>query len=127
MNKCIFIGNLAKDVELKTTNNGMQVGRFSLALQRMKKDDGADFINMVCFGKTAETIAQYLKKGSKAAFECHVQTGSYDNQEGKKVYTTDFIVDRFEFCGGGAATNNNSNTSANEGFGEPVYNDDIPF
>ena len=74
--------------------------KFTVAVNRFK--EGADFINCVAFGKTADTIAQYLTKGNPIALEGRIQTGSYD-KNGQTVFTTDIIVDRFEFVGGGQA------------------------
>lgn len=115
MNKIILIGNLTKDVELNfTAGSGTAVARFTVAVARMKKGE-SDFINCISFGKTAETIAQYFFKGSKIAIEGHIQTGSYDAKDGTKRYTTDVIVDRFEFVGsnkndkGGQVENNQDN------------------
>lgn len=135
MNKCIFLGNIAKDIDLRfAAGTGMAVAKFSLALQRMKKDDGADFINIIAFGKTGETIAQYFQKGSKILLECRVQTGSYNNQEGKKVFTTDFVVERFEFVQSANKNNNNSNNNNNNNNNSfnnddmtPIDDEDIPF
>lgn len=131
MNKCIMCGNITKNIELRfAAGSGNAVARFSVALQRMKKDDGADFINCVAFGKTAETINQYLGKGSKILFEGHVQTGSYDNKEGIKVYTTDFIVDRFEFVGGKAGETSTNKANSKSTFEEDmtvVDDGDMPF
>ena len=100
MNKCVLIGNLTKDIELKfQAGSGLAIGKFSLAVARQKKGE-TDFINCIAFGKTAETMSQYLFKGSKVAIEGHIQTGSYTNKENHKVYTTDVVIDRFEFVGG---------------------------
>lgn len=96
MNKVLLIGRLTKDPEVRTSQKGKSVGRYTLAVDRM--GDGADFISCVAFGKSAEFADKYLKKGTKIAIEGHIQTGNYDNKEGKKVYTTDVIVDRQEFC-----------------------------
>ena len=133
MNKVVLIGNLTKDVDLSfTAGSGMAVGRFSVAVARMKKGE-SDFPNCVSFGKTAETIAQYFFKGSKIAIEGHIQTGSYDAKDGTKRYTTDVIVDRFEFVGQAKGNDNQGNTSSN--FGEmnfeeemtPVDDSSMPF
>lgn len=103
MNKCIFIGNLTKDfdISVNVSNNNMTVARGSMALNRGKdrdgNDRGADFINLVAFGKTAELMEKYGTKGRRFVFECHVNTGSYE-KDGKKVYTTDFVIDRVEFA-----------------------------
>lgn len=134
MNKVILIGNLTKDVDLSfTAGSGMAVGRFTLAVNRMKKGE-SDFPNCVSFGKTAETIAQYFFKGSKIAIEGHIQTGSYDSKDGTKRYTTDVIVDRFEFVGQGKQENKEGNPF-NNNFGgmnfeedmTPVDDGDMPF
>lgn len=106
MNNCIFMGRIAKELELKTSKTGMAILKFPLAVSRMKKDEPADFLSMIAFGKTAETIVTYLRKGDQILLNTHVQTGSYENKEGIKVYTTDFIIDRFEFVGGGNKGNN---------------------
>ena len=124
MNKVVMCGNITRELEINQSQSGMSILKFSVALQRMKKDDGADFVNCIAFGKTAETINQYMSKGSKILFEGHVQTGSYDNKEGNKVYTTDFVVDRFEFVGGGNASNTQS--IPKDDF-TPVDDGDMPF
>lgn len=101
INICIIKGNLTKEPSLAfTPGNGTAVCKFTVAVARMKKDDGADYINCVAFGKTAEVIANNLDKGSPILVEGRIKTGSYDNKEGQKVYTTDVIVNRFEFIGG---------------------------
>lgn len=102
MNVVCLIGRLTRDPELQTTSTGMNVCRFTLAVdRRVRSQNGngptADFIGCKAFGKTAETIAQYLSKGRKFAVTGHIQTGSYDNQQGQRVYTTDVIVDNFTF------------------------------
>lgn len=89
-------GRLTRDAELRQAGE-TTVARFSLAVDRRKKDDGTDFINCVAFGKTAEFIDKYFQKGSKIVVIGHIQTGSYTNKEGQKVYTTDVIVDECEF------------------------------
>lgn len=128
MNKVIMCGNITKDLEIKSSNSGMSILKFPIALQRIKRDDGADFVNCIAFGKTAETINKYLGKGKKILFEGHVQTGSYDDREGRKVYTTDFVIDRFEFVGGNSENNNKD--GFNKGFNDditPVDDGYIPF
>lgn len=99
MNRVILVGRLARDPELRTTNSGMSVCRFTVAVDRRGAKEGqptADFIGCIAFGKTAETINQYLGKGRRIALEGHIQTGSYE-KDGQKRYTTDVIVDRFDF------------------------------
>lgn len=100
MNRTILVGRLARDPELRTTNGGMSVCRFTVAVDRRGAKEGqptADFISCIAFGKTGETINQYLGKGRRIALEGHIQTGSYTTQDGSKRYTTDVIVDRFDF------------------------------
>lgn len=103
MNKVIMIGRLTKDPEVRYTQgeNSMAIARFNLAVdRRIKKDSeqSADFINCVSFGKTAEFIDKYFKKGTKIALVGRIQTGSYTNKEGQKVYTTDVVVEEVEFA-----------------------------
>ena len=101
MNSCMFLGRWASDLELKYSSNGdMAICRGRLAVNRRYKRNGepdADFINMVSFGKTAENIHKFFEKGAPILVETHVQTGSYENREGRKIYTTDFIIDNFDF------------------------------
>lgn len=134
MNKWIGIGRLTKDPELRyAPGSGTAICRFTVAINRQFKKDETDFINCVAFGKTGETIAQYITKGRQIAVTGSIRTGSYDAQDGTKRYTTDIAVESFEFIG---SSNNNSNNSSNSnwnapvedtGFGEPVYDDDMPF
>ena len=95
MNKVVLIGRLTNDVEARTSND-MTIARYRLAVDRRKKDE-ADFISCVCFGKTADFAERYLKKGSKVAVTGRIQTGSYE-KEGRKVYTTEVVVEDHEFC-----------------------------
>ena len=98
MNKVILIGRLTKDPELRyAAGNGTAVCRFTVAINRQFKKDETDFINCVAFGKTGETITQYLTKGRQIAVTGSIRTGSYDAQDGTKRYTTDVIVETFEF------------------------------
>ena len=105
MNKVILIGRLTRDPEIKYTQAAQEplaVARFNLAVaRRVSKKDGegqADFISCVAFGKVAEVIEKYLKKGAQVAISGRIQTGSYTNKEGQKVYTTDVVVEEHEFC-----------------------------
>lgn len=129
MNKTVLIGNLTKDIDLKfQAGSGLAIGKFSLAVARQKKGE-TDFIKCIAFGKTAETMSQYLFKGSKVAIEGHIQTGNYTNKDNHKVYTTDVVIDRFEFVGGkneGQAPSGNNQSS----FGNDIVPDndiDCPF
>ena len=97
MNSVVLIGRLTKDVDLRYSNNNTAVGRFSLAVDRHDKDKNCDFINCIAFGKSAENLEKYVKKGNKVAISGRIQTGSYTNKEGKQVYTTDIVAERVEF------------------------------
>jgi single-strand DNA-binding protein len=102
LNKAIIIGNLTRDPELKALPSGMQVCSFSLATNRIWKDksgnkqESADFHNIVVFGRQAELVSQYLKKGSSCLIEGRIQTRSWDSPEGKK-YRTEIVADRVQF------------------------------
>ena len=99
MNKCIFIGNITRETELKfIPSTGMAVCKFGLALNEGYGDKKKTyFINCTAFGKTAEAVANYTDKGSKVGIESRLQTVSYVNKQGVTVYTTDFIIDKVEF------------------------------
>ena len=117
MNKVVLIGRLTKDPDLRfTAGSGMGICRFTVAVKRQFKKDEADFINCVAWNKTAETIAQYFTKGRPIAIVGHMQTGSYDAQDGTKRYTTDVEVESFEFVGSNGQANTQGNTQENTSF-----------
>lgn len=98
MNRVILIGRLTADPKL---NADVSVAHFSLAVDRKVKKEGgqtADFPNCVAFGKVAEGITKFFHKGMKIALEGRIQTGSYKNKNGETVYTTEVVVDQWEFC-----------------------------
>lgn len=101
MNKVWLRANLTRDVELRSTQSGKQVARFGIAVRRdMKNANGeyeSDFLNCVAYGNIAETINKYFHKGSGILIVGHIQTGSYDKEDGTKVRTTDIIVESIEF------------------------------
>lgn len=100
-NKCFFLGRFVADPELRYAGE-TAIARGRIAVSRRYKRDGdpdADFLNLVSFNKTAESISKYFQKGSLILVETHVQTGSYTNKDGQKRYTTDFVVDAWEFTG----------------------------
>lgn len=100
MNKWIGMGRLTTDPEARysnTANGQLAIARYRIAIDRYK-NDGADFINCVAMGKAGEFAEKYLRKGMKILVTGRIQTGSYDNKEGQKVYTTDVIVESQEFC-----------------------------
>lgn len=136
MNKVILMGRLTRDAEVRYTGvNNNAVANFSLAVDRRFKREGdeqtADFINCVAFGKTAEFIEKFGKKGTKFVVEGRIQTGSYTNKEGQKVYTTDVVVEQCEF----AESKRDDNTAApapandtNEWMNIPDgIDEDLPF
>ena len=101
MNKVIAIGRLTKDPEVRSTQDGTAVAKYSMALDRAVKKEGqpsADFINCVAWGKNAEFAEKFLAKGMKIAIEGRIQTGHYTDKNGNTVYTTDIVIDRHEFC-----------------------------
>lgn len=103
MNSVILIGRLTREPEIRysQTDSSMCIARYTLAVDRRgKKVEGqpnADFISCVAFGKNAEFAEKYLKKGMKIAIGGHIQTGSFTNNQGVKIYTTDVVVDAQEF------------------------------
>ncbi len=104
MNKTLLIGRTTKDPDIRyaQSEQPMTIARFNLAVDRRFKKEGeqsADFISCVAFGKTAEFIEKYVFKGTKIAVEGRIQTGSYTNKDGNKVYTTDVVVEQVEFAG----------------------------
>lgn len=101
MNKVFLVGRLARDPELRYSSSNTASMRCAIAVDRQfareGEERGADFINIVAFGNRAETMKKYLVKGSQIAIDGRIQTGSYDGQDGRKVYTTDVIVENFQF------------------------------
>ena len=133
MNSVQLIGRLTRDPEVRYTDGGVSIARFSLAVERrFKQENGADadFINVVSFGKTAEFIEKYFRKGMKVALNGRIQTGSYTDKDGKKVYTTDVIAENVEFC---ESKQNNSpeakDSNVNNDFLNvpEEINEDLPF
>ncbi len=137
MNRVMLTGRLTKDPELRRTTNGNNMVRFTLAVNRSFRTPGqpeADFLFCVAFGKTAENVARYLHKGSLIGVDGSIQTGSYVNQQGVKVYTTDILCDRVEFLesrrasqeyGADNGYNNNGYNNgyqSNQGYSNPGYN-----
>lgn len=130
MNKVVLLGRAIKDIEVTQTQGGTSIAKFCLAVNRPFKKDETDFINCIAFGKTAEVLAQYIKKGNQLAIHGRIQTGSYDAKDGTKRYTTDVIVEGFDFVSGGnnnqATKENSSNLDDFAGL-EPIDNEDMPF
>lgn len=115
MNKAILMGRLTRDPEVRYTNGDkpMAIARYTLAVDRRFKregQDGADFIPCVAFGKGGEFVEKYCKKGTKLAVTGRIQTGSYTNRDGQKVYTTEIVVEEQEFAESKAAQSGQQNT-----------------
>lgn len=141
MNNVNILGRLTRDVDLRMTNSNLAIGRFNVAVdrklskeKRMEAESNnqptADFIGCIAFGKTAENIATYFKKGQRIAVSGHIQTGSYE-KDGQRIYTTDVVVDSFNFI-----ESNSSNTNTNQGYSNPddfgmsgqeSFDSDLPF
>ena len=103
MNKVTLIGRVVRDAEIRYSQGASStcVARYTLAVDRKFKQEGqptADFINCIAFGKLGEFAEKYLHKGTKIAVTGRIQTGSYKNKDGQKVYTTDVVVEEQEFC-----------------------------
>ena len=101
INKVTLLGRPTADPKISYTQGPEPkcVARFTLAVQRKYKKNEADFIGCVCFGKLAEIINQYVKKGDQICVAGHIQSGSYTNQEGRKIFTTDVVVEDMQMCG----------------------------
>lgn len=132
MNKVILIGRLTRNPETRNSaDNSAAVAKYTLAVDRRFKRDGeasADFVNCVCFGKSAEFAEKYLQQGVKIAITGRIQTGSYTNKDGKKVYTTDVVVEEQEFCESKKAESSQPATDEN-GFMNIAdsISDELPF
>lgn len=112
MNKVILMGRLTRDPEVRYSQgeNAIAVARYTLAVDRRFKRDGeqsADFIGCVAFGRAGEFAEKYLRQGTKIAVTGRIQTGSYTNKDGQKVYTTDVVVEEHEFAESKAAASSN--------------------
>ena len=141
MNNVSLMGRLTRDVDLRMTTSNLAVGRFNVAVDRKLSKDKrqeaeknnqptADFIGCIAFGKTAENIATYFRKGQRIAVSGHIQTGSYE-KDGQRIYTTDVVVDSFDFV-----ESNSSSTNNNQGYSNPAdlgmtgaesFDSDLPF
>ena len=118
MNKVFLVGRLTRDPDLRYGASNNAVMRTSIAVDRQFTNQNgereADFINIVAFGNRAETMKKYLTKGSQIAVSGRIQTGSYDGTDGKRVYTTDVIIDEFQFLDSrGSRTQDAENSPSN--------------
>lgn len=141
MNKVILVGNLTKDPELVTTNNGISLCRFTLAVQRrFTSGDGereADFINIVVWRAQADNCYKYLKKGSKAGVVGTLQTRAYDGNDGTRKYATEVVAEEVEFLASKGSSNAEEaeNAAGSKSTGksdvvnkfEPIDDDNLPF
>lgn len=138
LNKAIIIGNVTRDPEIKALPSGAKVTTLSLATNRVWKDQAGakkeqtDFHNIVVFGRQAETVAQYIKKGSSLLVEGRIQTRSWDDKDGKKNYRTEIVADRVQFgpkggtaTGGSVKGEDDAHTSTKEVESIEYPNDDI--
>lgn len=124
MNKVILMGRLTRDPEVRYSagENALAIARYTLAVDRRFKRDGeatADFINCVSFGRTAEFAERYFHKGIRITICGRIQTGSYTNREGQKVYTTEVVVEEQEFAESKAASQGYAAANANVGASAP--------
>ena len=125
MNKVILMGRLTRDPEVRYSagENALAIARYTLAVDRRFRRDGeatADFISCVSFGRTAEFAEKYFRQGLKIIVSGRIQTGSYTNRDGQKVYTTDVVVEEQEFAESKNAGGNNG------GYSAPQHNNPAP-
>ena len=133
MNKVTLMGRLTKDPDVRyaQNENSTCVARYSLAVDRRGKEKEADFINCVAFGKAGEFAEKYLKKGTKILVSGRIQTGSYE-KDGKKVYTTDVVVEEHYFCeskssGESSGESSGGNPASDEEFMKVDGDTALPF
>lgn len=131
MNQVNLIGRLTKDIELKKTNSGKSFTRFTLAVNRIVKKENqqgptADFIQCVAWNQTADALANFCSKGSQIGVNGSIETGSYQNQQGQTIYTTDVLVNRMDLLD---TRNNNSNSNTQQGYQSQGYQPEekVPF
>lgn len=135
MNKVIMMGRLTRDPEVRYSNEGSAVSKFSLAVDRRYKREGqpdADFFNCVAFGKTAEFTEKYLKKGTKVVLEGELQNNNYTNKDGQKVYGMQIVVSSLEFAESKSSSNSapasTQQSDSNDFMNVPdVAEEELPF
>lgn len=114
MNKVFLVGRLTRDPELRYSASNTAIMRATLAVDRQIPNQNgereADFISLVAFGNRAEVMKKYLNKGSQIAVSGRIQTGSYDDKDGRRVYTTDVMIDEFQFLASRGNQTNMNNT-----------------
>lgn len=130
LNRAILVGNLTRDPELRSLPSGVQVAAFGVATNRVWKDkngakqEAADYHNIVVFGRQAETVSQYLRKGSSVLVEGRMQTRSWDGPDGTKKYRTEIVADRIQFGPRREGVGQAADKSANQ---EPPPEDTIEY
>ena len=131
MNKCILVGNLARDPELTTTSNGVAVCRFSIAVsRRYANSDGereTDFLNIVVWRNLGENCHKFLKKGSKVGIVGNIQSRSYDATDGSKRYVTEIVAEEVEFLSTKASDDQPKVGSEEVAKLQPIDDDGLPF
>jgi single-strand DNA-binding protein len=135
MNKVLMMGRLTRDPEVRYSNEGNAVSKFSLAVDRRYKREGqpdADFFNCVAFGKTAEFTEKYLKKGTKVVLEGELQNNNYTNKDGQKVYGMQIVVNSLEFAESKSSSNSDRESTqqvdSNDFMNVPdVAEEELPF
>ena len=137
INRTILVGRITKDPALRKTQNGTSVVSFVLAVNRKVKKEGqpdADFINCVAWNKTADFMAQYVKKGNLLGLEGHIQTRNYDDRDGKRVYVTEVVADRVQLLeskkSDESAQNEATGALQNDDYASyvgDIQSDDLPF
>jgi len=141
LNRVVLVGRLTKDPDLRYTPNGVAVANFTIAVNRPFNSEGgqdADFINCVVWRRAAENLANYMKKGSQVGVDGRLQSRSFDNSEGKRVFVTEVVADSVQFLeskGDSQQNNQQSNQHQNQKQqnespdGQPIdiSDDDLPF
>lgn len=142
MNKVIIMGRLTRDPDVRWTQQNssqesMCIARYTIAVDRRGRDNGTDYISCVAFGKAGEFAEKYCRKGTKLAIVGRIQTGSYTNKDGVKVYTTDVVIEEQEFAESKAAAGQQGNgpapANSNDTYGDGFMNipdgidEELPF
>ena len=105
MNCANLIGRIVRDIDLRATQSNQQVATFVIAIDRPTKDKTTDYISIVAWGKTAEFVSKYFKKGTRIGISGRIQTRNYDDKDGKKVYVTEVLAEEVYFADGKAEKN----------------------
>ena len=121
INRTVLVGRLTKDPELKYTPSGVPMARFTLAVNRpfsnQQGEKEADFINCIAWRKQAENLSNFMKKGNMVGIEGRIQTGSFEGQDGKRVFTTDVVADSIQFLERNQQSQSNHQQSSQQQYG----------